>query len=220
MEVLQKQRARTRDDKRLRREAILAAARTVLERTPPQKVTVGDLADAAALGKTTLYSYFETKEDVLLSLFEAELVLLIDDMCARLEGVVGIEAVASALVAAVGAQRGYRRMAVALHTQIEPNVSPERRFAFRRVLAAEVLRAGRAIEARVPELPPGGGAVTLRRLQSLALGLDQLVRPGGVPLENPEDPALEPFRLRFGDELQNALTCLLIGMTDPRGVAP
>ncbi len=217
MPALTKQRARSSEDKELRKAAILKGAREVIDHTLPQDITVAQLAKAAALGKATLYSYFESKEAVLLAVFEQELTHLVDDMCGRLRGTSTVPEVSQALVEAVGAQRRYRRLAIAVHYQIEPNVATNRVVAHRRVFVRELNRGGLAVEAQLRALPKGSGAKALRRLHSLALGLYQLIHP-----ENAADamraPEFAPLRPRFADELKAALTCLLIGMTDPAGV--
>jgi Bacterial regulatory proteins, tetR family len=51
--------------------ALITAAATVLERANGEDITVQDVADEAGQSLRTLYQYFESKDDLLLAVFEA-----------------------------------------------------------------------------------------------------------------------------------------------------
>lgn len=63
------QRARSATEKADRRERILEAADTLARTSGIDTLTMNALAKAAGVAKGTLYLYFETKEEVLLTLF-------------------------------------------------------------------------------------------------------------------------------------------------------
>ncbi len=203
-----RQRARSANDKALRREDILSEARRALEETRVHELTVARLARGAGLGSATLYTYFAGREDFLLSVFERELRGLIAEVCEGVRRAKDPPAAARVLVDAIVARRVYRKLAVVLHTQLEPRVSEERRRLFQKLLLSELSRAGAALEDSLPALPPGGGAVALRRLHALALGLNELVDRDGRMLGGGMD---------FAGELHESLTAVLTGMARSSG---
>jgi AcrR family transcriptional regulator len=86
--------ARTRTKPRaVRRQEILAAARSALKARGYHDVHLDDVADEAGLSKGTLYLYFKDKE----SLFAAALEEVIDRLQARLGALPADEAAAAAL---------------------------------------------------------------------------------------------------------------------------
>lgn len=62
------QRARTEDQKEVRRQAILEAARTHLTEVGFERFSLGPLAKAAGVSRSTLYLYFPTREELLYTL--------------------------------------------------------------------------------------------------------------------------------------------------------
>ena len=72
-EVLPFQRARKPEEQQLRREAILRAAAELFDAEGPQGAGLNAIAARAGFTKSNVYRYFESREEVLLSLFLAEL---------------------------------------------------------------------------------------------------------------------------------------------------
>lgn len=66
------QRARRPEQKEQRREAILAAARTLAEARRVREVTLGDIAREVGLAKSNLLRYFESREEIFLTLLLRE----------------------------------------------------------------------------------------------------------------------------------------------------
>jgi AcrR family transcriptional regulator len=66
------QRARSPEHKEERREAILAAARTLASERPVRDVSLGDIARAVDLAKSNLLRYFESREAIFLTLLRRE----------------------------------------------------------------------------------------------------------------------------------------------------
>src|SRR5689334_25239296 len=71
--VLPFQRARKPEEQRLRRDAILAAASELFDLEGPQGTGLNAIAARAGFTKSNVYRYFESREDVLMSLFLVEL---------------------------------------------------------------------------------------------------------------------------------------------------
>ncbi len=89
-----RKRARSGSEKEARRDAIIDAARRLIDRVGIDGVTMTALGHEAAVSKGTLYIYFRTKEEVLLALFVAAMEQVVE----RIEA----EATAETLVDVLG----------------------------------------------------------------------------------------------------------------------
>lgn len=63
---------------------ILESARDLVLDHGVRKVTVSEIANAAGVGKGTVYLYWPTKEDLILGLFARELLAFLDEISARI----------------------------------------------------------------------------------------------------------------------------------------
>ncbi len=100
-EVLSFQRARKPAEQQLRREAILAAAAALFDAEGPQGAGLNAIAAKAGFTKSNVYRYFESREEVLMSLFLAEL----ESFVADLEGRAAFEDPEALVLAMVDVQR-------------------------------------------------------------------------------------------------------------------
>jgi AcrR family transcriptional regulator len=107
---------------------LIRAAAAVLDRSGGEDITVQEVADEAGQSLRTLYQYFESKDDLLLAVFEEAMrtyAQLIEQAIARLDD--PIERLAGAMVAAVrmpevsgtGLDRGLVRLRLRL-SQVKP----------------------------------------------------------------------------------------------------
>jgi AcrR family transcriptional regulator len=144
---------------------LVRAAAKVLERTHGESLTVQDVADEAGQSLRTLYQYFESKDDLLLAVFEeaqrtyARLIqgaiAALDDPLERLAGGVIASARMPTLHAKAGVDRGLSRLRLQLG-QVEPELvarSQEPVTSLFRELVAEALDP-------VPEPPMAIDAAT------------------------------------------------------------
>jgi AcrR family transcriptional regulator len=110
--------------------SLVQAAATLLERSHGDGFTVQDVADEAGQSLRTLYQYFESKDDLLLAVFEEAMrtyARMIHDAVARLED--PLERLAGAMLAAVrmpefsdtGVDRGLARLRFKLG-EVDPDL--------------------------------------------------------------------------------------------------
>lgn len=79
-------RAATIDEhKALTRSAILHAARTLIDERGTADISLGELALAAGVGRTTSYEYFTDRDDVIASLVEEELPVILERLIASVD---------------------------------------------------------------------------------------------------------------------------------------
>ncbi len=86
-----------------RREEILAACRKLYETMSFKEITLKEIGQQTSFTRTSIYNYFETKEEIFLALFQREYELFardLDELCAR-EDDLDLDALAAALARAL-----------------------------------------------------------------------------------------------------------------------
>ncbi|MDB4951048.1 MAG: Transcriptional regulator, TetR family [Gemmatimonadetes bacterium] len=211
------QRARSSEEKRERRGAILDAALAAYEADPSfAAFTMDALARAAGLGKGTLYLYFRTKEEVFLALVDARFGAWFDEIDAGLDedggGAWTGGRAAAVLMRSTRWHTTLARLLSILGTVVEHNVPFETALAFKRGVMARAHATGERLERRLPFLRPGQGARLLVWLHAMVIGLWQLHEPSATIRRIMQDPALEGARVDFGRDLGTLLRIMLRGM--------
>jgi AcrR family transcriptional regulator len=142
-------RARSDEQKALRRRAILEAADAHFAEGGFEAFSMAELARRAGIVKGTLYLYFETREEVLLTLFCEKL----SRWCRALDTAVkdgdGDAEFASAFYEAACADEAFLRLTSRLDSVIEHNVSLETLIESKRLMAREM---GALAEVIAPRL--------------------------------------------------------------------
>ncbi|HEY8524927.1 MAG TPA: TetR/AcrR family transcriptional regulator [Acidimicrobiales bacterium] len=134
--------------------ALIRAAAALLERSQGDNFTVQDVADEAGQSLRTLYQYFESKDDLLLAVFEEAMrtyarlirtaVADLDDPLERLAGAI-VAALRMPELAGTGVDRGLARLRLRL-SEVEPELvarSQEPVTVLVRELVTEAAAAGR-----------------------------------------------------------------------------
>jgi len=220
-------RARRPEAKEARRRALLAAARALCERAPPESLRMADLAARAGLAKGTPFLYFATKEALLLALLREELSTWFDGTRRALAALAARprtgprarpRAVARLLARSLADRPLLRRLLALLHGTLEENLALGEVVAFKRFLREGVLAVGAALEAALPGLGRSQGAAAVLRLHALTIGLQAMTAPSPVVRQALAEPDLALFDLEFEPLLEAALADILAGAL-PRGSA-
>lgn len=149
------QRARRPEQKEERRQAIFAAALSLLDEVGVEGTTLSEIARRAGLSKTNCYRYFESREAILL-----ELTLdLVDEwtaaIAARLEPLAGsldVDAVADAFALSTAERPRLCALVSSISSVLERNVSEEVVVDFKRQFNAQVYGSSDAMRAALPDL--------------------------------------------------------------------
>jgi AcrR family transcriptional regulator len=151
-EVLPFRRARKPEERELRRETILAAAAELYDTEGPQGAGLNAIAAKAGFTKSNVYRYFESREDVLLSLFLAELEQFIPELERRFTNIVprDLDAMAAAIAAAFIARPRLSSLSAIVSSTLEQNISEDAVMTLKRGMAVLVRRAAAAIQAKLP----------------------------------------------------------------------
>ncbi len=203
-------RARHADDKQVRRETILDAARGLFEERPFDEITMQEVAKACGLAKGTLYLYFATKEELFLGVSMIALGDWLDELDgASLPDSVGL---VRAITSTLRERRPLLRILAILHSVLERNVGVDALRTFKIGLLARLRRSGGKIEAALGLSAVGDGARLLLRTYAIILGLYQIAAPGPRVAEALSGAELTPLRLDYFEELEQVLLALFAGL--------
>ena len=215
-------RARSEEDKEQRRDAILAAAVTLLDRERYEGVTMAAVARQAGIAKGTTYLYFNTKEQLFLALLEEEYAAWFAAARAalrQLDGPSEVSEVADALIASVGERPLFLQLMELLHVVLEQNISVETALAFKTRMRDEVTGLALVL-SEVTGIEMMRAGKLLMRLHALVVGLRQLSRPSASVASVLEREDLAVMRVEFLPELRAVLIDLLRAASSPMETRP
>ena len=214
-----KLRARSNDDKSIRRDQLIRAAFDLWYTTSFSSFTMSDVATRAGLAKGTTYLYFKTKEELLLALLMRELGNWFDDLRARLEVKErwSPKKLARVITESMRERTTLRSLMTIQASILEHNIGPDAALEFKQFLFARAAVASASLEDRLPFLEPGQGLFVLQSLNALVIGLDQLGNPSEVVQKVLEQPDLSLLRVDFETHLRQALEALLNGLKHHKG---
>jgi TetR/AcrR family transcriptional regulator len=207
--VLTFQRARKPEEQQLRREAILAAAAELFDAEGPQGAGLNAIAAKAGFTKSNLYRYFESREDVLLSLFLDEIDGFASDIEASLSDLDGgVKKIARVLARTFEAHPRFGALSSILTSVLEQNVSEETVINLKRTMVKQVTRIGKAIQGQLPKASLEDCIWVASMLGTIVAGLWPSAHPGTVPaqvLTRPEFAHLKPTIERDLERVGRAL---------------
>lgn len=210
-ETLPFQRARKPEERELRREAILAAAAELFDAEGPQGAGLNAIAARAGFTKSNVYRYFESREEVLLSLFLAELDQLCPDLEQRFSGISpgDLDAIAAAIAAAFIARPRLASLSAIVSTTLEQNISEQAVITLKRGMGTLLQRAAALIHAKLPGSTPEDCAWLTAMVGTIVAGMWPAANPSATArrvLAMPEFAHLKPSLER---DLERATRALL-----------
>lgn len=211
-----RKRAITDIDKQYRYEHIIDTVDKLLESSNFREITMARIAAEAGLAKGTLFLYFQTKEDVFLSLAERKMTewssLFENQMRALLkeeryiETAEFVELVISSLENQV-----FIKLLAILDDTLEQNVDFQREVEFKTFLKEKMAILGECIEAILFPLSKGEGVTLLMHLFVCLVGVYKVSNPSATVKQVTREPGLEMFDRDFATTLRDVSTCLVIG---------
>jgi len=200
------------EDKEERRHAILDAAEALFLEHPSRIANVAEVAGTAGLGKGTVYLYFPSKEEMLLSLHERHVERFFDALIATLardkviyEDILGVTHEHLVRVP------GYLPLSSRCMAMMDRDIPTDVALAFKMRVAGWLATAGATLERHFPQLAPGDGVTLLQHSYGLIVGLWQLLHPIDRFGKALERPGLRLFNRDYEKELDLALNALWIG---------
>ncbi len=139
---------------RARKEEIVAACRKLYETRSFKEITLKDIGQETSFTRTSIYNYFETKEEIFLALFQQEYELFVRDLdalCAREESLSRDE-LADALARALSNRPMMLKLLSMNLYDMEANSRMERLVEFKTAYGASVAALDRCLQKFVPGL--------------------------------------------------------------------
>ncbi|AYF28215.1 TetR family transcriptional regulator [Micromonospora tulbaghiae] len=214
------QRARTEEQREVRRQAILDAASAMLDEMPVAAVTLNELSRRVGLAKPNVLRYFESREAVLLELLDRYLREWLTELADELaDGVDANLPMAERATAVAGIlSRSLARRSVmcdlfgAQGSVLEHNVSVEVVARYKRASLDRLATMTGLVRKHLPEL---GENATLFSLQTMVLAgalSAYSTPPPSLAAAYRAEPELARLHLEMAGSLTMALTATLLGV--------
>lgn len=202
--VNKEKRVRARENRRRRRREIVDAAAHLFVRQPYANVTLDYVGRRIGVAKGIAAVHFATKEELFVEVLREALDGWFDAIEAKLAGGGGPldrAALVALLADDLAGRPDLTRLLCLAHNVLEQNVEimPAQLLVDR--LRERALALAATLERRCPALGAGAGAVFLRRLAVVVIGLRQTANPSGLFAALLQDEAIEPFRAGLREEL-------------------
>lgn len=213
------QRARTPEQKNLRRAAILHAAAELGRAKGVRAVSLGDIAAQVGMTKSNVLRYFETREDIYLQLTAAGYREWADRVAGRLDRptATGPAEISSALVEGLAGDPLFCDLISEGPTALERNVSPDAVLAFKRTLFAAIDDLADTVAARAAGLDREQAIQAITATVMLAAGLWPWSNPPPVLAElYRTDPDVVGVKPDFVPQLRRSVHALIVGLADSR----
>ena len=156
-----------------RREEILAACRKLYETMSFKEITLKEIGQQTSFTRTSIYNYFETKEEIFLALFQQEYELFakeLDELCGR-EEALSLDALAAELAQALENRPLMLKLLSMNLYDMEANSRMERLVEFKTAYGASKDALNRCLIKFVPGLREEGRQTFLYALLPFVYGL-------------------------------------------------
>ncbi len=158
---------------RARREEIIAACRKLYETMSFKEISLKDIGQQTSFTRTSIYNYFETREEIFLALFQQEYELFVqdlDELCRR-EAALSPDGLAAALASALDSRPLMLKLLSMNLYDMEANSRLERLVEFKRAYGASVKALDRCLKQFVPTLDEKSRQTFLYSLLPFIYGL-------------------------------------------------
>lgn len=208
------QRARSAEAKQLREEAILEAAARLGARSGIREVTLTDIADEVGMHKSAMLRYFETREQIFLTLTALgwrDWSTSLRSTLAQMTCDTASDEIASAFAGSLVARPIFCDLLAQAPLNLERNVSPESVRRFKLVTLEEVDLICAQLRRLRPELDDARAVDVIAAATGLAGAFWQMATPGPeVAQLYRDDPRLRHAIVDVEPRLARILTPLLV----------
>ncbi|HEY3259694.1 MAG TPA: TetR/AcrR family transcriptional regulator [Pseudonocardiaceae bacterium] len=213
------QRARSDEQRRVRRHAILRVAAQMVAEMPVAEIALNELSRRVGLAKSNVLRYFESREAVLLELLDTAWRDWLDRLAAALPGevdaaappAVRAEQIAATITASLVDDRLFCELISVSAAVLERNISPEIARRYKLAAIANSTRFAELVHARLGELSVEGATYFAAGALAATTGIWPLAQPSEAMLCVYQDPHMAALRLDFGTALREMLATLLAG---------
>ncbi|MFC9862836.1 MULTISPECIES: TetR/AcrR family transcriptional regulator [unclassified Streptomyces] len=214
------QRARSAEQREIRRRAILDTAAAMLDEMTVAEVTLNELSRRVGLAKSNVLRYFESREAVLLELLDVSLenwlAELAGELAAGIEASAAPEARAGQLAEVLSRSLADRMVLCDLFGAqggvLEHNVSVEVVKRHKRSALTRLAAMVELVRRHVPELGDGAQTFCLMSLVSAGALSAYVPPPPSLVAAYADEPALCVLHLELRDALRVSFTSALLGV--------
>jgi AcrR family transcriptional regulator len=214
------QRARSEEQREIRRRAILDTAAAMLDEMPVAEVSLNELSRRVGLAKSNVLRYFESREAVLLELLDvflgSWLAELADELAAGVEAQASPEVRAGQLAEILSRSLAERVTLCDLFGAqggvLEHNVSVEVVKRHKRSSLERLATMTELVRHHLPELGDNAQMFCLMSLVSAGALSAYVPPPPSLLAAYAEEPALGVLHMELGDALRASVTATLVGV--------
>ncbi|MBF0815740.1 TetR/AcrR family transcriptional regulator [Microbacterium paludicola] len=218
------QRARSEEQREIRRQAILDTAAGMLDQMSVAEISLNELSRRVGLAKSNVLRYFESREAVLLELLDD----FLGEWLAELEQALaaGVDAqatpetrarqLADILTRTLSERRALCDLFGAQGGVLEHNVSVEVVKRHKRSSLGKLAAMAELVRRHLPELGDGAQTFCMMSLVSAGALSAYVPPPASLLAAYADEPALAELQLDLHDALRIAVTSALLGVL-PRG---
>jgi AcrR family transcriptional regulator len=217
--ALEFRRARSDEQRELRRQAILRVAADMVAQMPVADISLNELSRRVGLAKSNVLRYFESREAVLLELLDTAwrdwLQRLGTDLPRAVDPAAPVATryprVAATITASLVGDRLFCELISVSSAVLEHNVSPEVARRYKLAAIANTHALADLVRAHLGELSADGATYAAAGTLIATTGIWPLTQPSKAMLSVYEDPEMAALRLDFGTALEEMLATVLAG---------
>jgi len=218
------QRARTEEQREIRRRAILDMASAMLDEMPVAELTLNELSRRVGLAKPNVLRYFESREAVLLELLDRFLQEWLTELAAELaSGIDGTwpmaeraAAVAEILSRSLSGRPVLCELFGAQGSVLEHNVSVEVVARYKRASLERLTTMAALMQKHLPELGENAPFCSLQTMLTAGALSAYRTPPPSLQAAYQAEPDLARFHLDPENYLKQAVTATLVGVLPRR----
>jgi AcrR family transcriptional regulator len=206
------QRARKPEEKEIRRRAILQAARDLAREVGPIELGLNELGRRSGVSKPNIYRYFESREEILLRLYVAELVEMVGQLEARLRPGFEIPAVAAVVAREHLSRPLLCQLSGMAASILEHNISADTIAAVKTEMLSLLARAVTALRRSLPWLSEADAAFALQAIESQLAALWPAANPSRAAREVLSRPEFAALCADAGRDFPRFIEVFLAGL--------
>ncbi len=194
------ERARKPEQKEIRRNAILEAAKALFSELKYEEISLNAIAREARISKPNVYRYFSSREEIFLAIFEEEQRKFIDELSLKLKRLRGKDIAAGIARAWVDVSLAFPTLMDLLpqHSiSMEENSSPEQLAAFKKQTLADWQKLIGALYETHPAIDAEAWTNVIKLTVSLMSGLWPLANPSDVVVQAAKESGWQDYPWDF-----------------------
>ncbi len=208
-------RARKPEQKAVRRDAILRAARALFAELQYDEISLNAIAREAGISKPNIYRYFDTREEIFLAIFTEEQEQLLSSLTQRLKKIRAkdrVSAISKAWVEESLKREVYLNLLPQLATSMERNSSVAQLVEFKSVSERQLEKFIEALSVAHPGMTHENWLLVIQCGFSMMCGLWPLANPAENVVEAMEHPDIHRSPWEFRSVMVQGLSSLIKGM--------